>query len=317
MSITSYLIRSTAVGAVVPVALAGVALAAVWTGLPDTVAVHWGPSGAADGFMARSTGLVVVSLGLPVATFAVLLVVMATTPASAPGGRWLRALPGGVCWFVVGLTTLATTAQVGAGGADTPLRGWWIPSALALGILGTVLVAFALPAPPPMPGRQGAPSPAAPRLAADTTGPVLWTGTAPRARFVGLVAAGALLPGVVLAALDAWWALLLIVPAGLLVVASASFRITVGAQSIVVAGGFFGWPRLSVPLSTVVEARPTTTGIWEWGGWGLRVRPRGTGVITRAGEALELCRTDDTTVVITLDDADTAAAAVNTLLDRA
>ncbi len=61
---------------------------------------------------------------------------------------------------------------------------------------------------------------------------------------------------------------------------------------------------------------PTTTTIKQWGGLGLRSRPGATGIITRGGDALELQRTDDTTVMITVDDAHNAAATINSLLER-
>ncbi|MCC5949926.1 MAG: hypothetical protein JJT89_15845 [Nitriliruptoraceae bacterium] len=56
---------------------------------------------------------------------------------------------------------------------------------------------------------------------------------------------------------------------------------------------------------------------WEFGGWGLRVDVHGrTGIVSRAGEALKVVRGDDTELLITVDDATTAAATLNTLADR-
>jgi len=55
----------------------------------------------------------------------------------------------------------------------------------------------------------------------------------------------------------------------------------------------------------------------DFGGWGLRLAPgqggtrRRFGLVTRAGEALEVIRRDGRAFVITIDDARAAAAVLN------
>ncbi len=308
-------LSSLLVGVVLPLVAAGAVLAVTWDDLPAQVAVHWGPGGQPDGFVDLGPALVAIAVGLPLVVYVVMAAIMLTAPPSAPGIRWLRALPAGVCWFTTAVVILSVAAQVGAQGADTPLRWWWMAAAIGLGVIGTALTAAVVPGAAPLPHRDATPPPDAPRLPT-SPGQVWWAGTAPSGRAVPVIAVLVLVPGIVLSVVGAWWSLLLIAPAALLVAMSAVFRVTVGAERLVVAGGFAGWPRLRIPLDTVAAARVTTTGVWEWGGWGLRSRPRGTGVITRAGEALALTRTDGSQVVITVDDAGTAAAVVNTLLDR-
>ncbi|HUG86684.1 MAG TPA: hypothetical protein VMM13_19095, partial [Euzebya sp.] len=253
-------------------------------------------------------------LGMPMLTWAVLLAVTASVPRSAPGSRALQALPAGTSWFLLTLLILSIVAQTGADAQAAPLAGWWIVAALAAGVTGTTLTATAIGPPPPLPARDRAPDPSAPRLPEEGDGALWWAGAAPTSTVMVVVLVAA---GLALAWAASAWMLCMFLPIALLLAASSRARVTIGRERVVVSGGLAGWPRLSVPLVTVTEARATTTGIREWGGWGLRVRPGATGVITRAGEALELHRTDDTLVVITIEDAATAAAVVNTLLARA
>ncbi len=68
-----------------------------------------------------------------------------------------------------------------------------------------------------------------------------------------------------------------------------------------------------VAESSVVEVHPMK----DFGGWGLRGNFKGQfGVIQRAGEALEVRRGDGSKFVVTVDEADVAAALLNTLADR-
>jgi hypothetical protein len=56
----------------------------------------------------------------------------------------------------------------------------------------------------------------------------------------------------------------------------------------------------------------------EFGGWGYRVGTDGTvGIVVRTGEGLRIRRTGDRSLVVTVDDAATGAALLNTLADRA
>lgn len=54
----------------------------------------------------------------------------------------------------------------------------------------------------------------------------------------------------------------------------------------------------------------------EYGGWGYRVRPRSTAVVLRGGQALALRPAGGREFAVTVDDADTAAALLNTLADQ-
>ena len=98
---------------------------------------------------------------------------------------------------------------------------------------------------------------------------------------------------------------------------TAQFVVTTGPGGFVVRSAL-GWPRLSVPASDlaaagVVQVDPMA----DFGGWGIRwvIGPRGKGrwgIATRRGAGLEVVRRDGRSIVVTIDDAATAAAVLET-----
>lgn len=298
---------------VAPVLVGGVVLATVWSSLPDRVAIHWGGNGEPDGFADRGVGLLAMALGLPAIVGLVLVAVAVAVPASAPGGRFLVAMPAATTWFIIGLVVASLVGQTDG---VSNLRAWWFAAAAAGATIGAVASILAAGR-PPTPSAAVAPPPDAARRLDGAAGSMLaWTGETSSGRGIWIVVAVATVPAIVCLALGIWPVVLIVAPVVLLVLGATRFRVTIGAEQVVATGALGGWPRLRVPLASIARADVTTTTVYEWGGWGIRVRPGGSAVVTRAGPALELRRTDDTVVVMTVDDAETAAATVNTLLDR-
>ncbi|MCZ0980282.1 hypothetical protein O1L60_18300 [Streptomyces diastatochromogenes] len=62
--------------------------------------------------------------------------------------------------------------------------------------------------------------------------------------------------------------------------------------------------------------RPEISALGDFGGWGYRVRAHRTGVVVRSGEALVVRRTGGREFAVTVPDARTAAALLNTLAER-
>ncbi len=127
-------------------------------------------------------------------------------------------------------------------------------------------------------------------------------------------AAGVLL--VALIPLAGWPLLLLVVP--LLVLGGVFGRYRVVIDEQVLAARALGRSVLRVPLAEVAEADVVEVDpFWEFGGWGPRVDVAGrVGLVTRKGPSVRIRRADDTEVVVTVDDAATAAGLLNTLADR-
>ncbi|MFD3539250.1 hypothetical protein ACFWUQ_07075 [Streptomyces sp. NPDC058662] len=158
----------------------------------------------------------------------------------------------------------------------------------------------------------------------------LWSGRASnRAQWL-LAAAGAacLALGVQLAVDGSWTSgiapLLMSVvgclAAGLLILygtlAFVHVAVTVDAEAVQVRCGYVGLPRRTIRLSEVASAAflPRVTP-QQWGGWGYRWRPeKGTAMIVRRGEGLELRLDDGQRFTVTVDDAENAVLVIRTHL---
>jgi hypothetical protein len=79
-----------------------------------------------------------------------------------------------------------------------------------------------------------------------------------------------------------------------------------------------GIPTITIRLADIVSADVLDVNSFtEYGGWGFRWGFNGRmGVIVRSGEALEIRRRRGLSFVITIDDADSAAALINSLVAR-
>jgi len=114
-----------------------------------------------------------------------------------------------------------------------------------------------------------------------------------------------------------WFAVALTVVLVPVLVAANAWTVTVDRRGLI-ARSLLPRPRVIVPLDEIEDARVVTVEpLREFGGWGVRAGLGGrVGVILRRGEALEVRRTGNRGVVVTVDDAATAAAVLNTLAAR-
>lgn len=312
-------VSTTLLALVVPLVLLATAVlvALSWADeLPDPVAVHWGTHGP-DGFGSLASAIVPMAVvGALVAAGSWALAFYAGRSAStrriATGTSVGMAVFLGVVMLgsLHGQRGLADVAQ--APGFTSTLL-WAIVGGIAAG----ALAALATPSDEPRPATAPV-DPDAPRLVLATSERAMWQRT--------VFSRGALVVGVVtvlvvlvLTVVTRIWplGLLALLLAGLLTTMVA-FDATVDERGLL-ARGLLGWPTLRVPLDEVVEARATTIHPFkEFGGWGYRVGRGGrTGIVLRTGDALEVRRTGDRIAVVTVDDAATAAALLNTLADRA
>ncbi|MFB6812211.1 hypothetical protein [Streptomyces sp. NPDC056387] len=154
----------------------------------------------------------------------------------------------------------------------------------------------------------------------------LWTGRASnRGQWLLAVAGAACLALGVELAVDSNWTggfapLLMSVigclAVGLLILfgtlAFVHVAVTVDAEAMEVRCGHIGLPRRRIRLVEVTSAEflPRITP-QQWGGWGCRWRPdRGTAVIVRRGEGLELRLGDGKVFTVTVDDAENAVRVI-------
>lgn len=103
----------------------------------------------------------------------------------------------------------------------------------------------------------------------------------------------------------------------LLLIAAAAFlltggiKVTVSPDAVTVASALVPLLRRRIAMSRVQEASARWTRAVEIGGWGYRWKPGMRAVSVRTGDALWLRLANGRQFVITVDDAETAARAVN------
>ena len=327
MSARSIRRRSLLWGVVIPVAQLVVALAVMLWALPDLpnpVAVHWGPSGAPDGFGTPTLSLVLLPLvGLGYLILPVIVVRRMSESGPTVNQRLMLAIGP---FFMGLLGTLIAGSLVMQRGLDDAVNGPSILPVLGvaflIGIAGAIAAWLFLPPAPDLAEPSDASALPSRSLAADER--VVWVGrVAPRSRVLGFgLAVGWVLvvgAAVLLAVVQPIALLVLILPAALIVVgyACSYWTITADRHGVTARGGFGSWPVIRIPLAEIRSARVTTVDpVADFGGWGLRWAPKSVGLIVRRGEALEVARLDGRTLVATLPGAAVPAELINALALR-
>ena len=171
--------RLTAAALALPAlaALTGAWLLTAWAdALPDPVAVHFGPSGTADGFASLAAAQASLLFGPAIA---VLMVVLtgAWTRRDTRTVRPAVAISSGVGTFVVALVVLAIAPQRGLVDAAAAHLTWWsIPASVLVGLVAAVLAAVAVPRVDPEPVTVP-PPPDATRVDLNADERLAWVGT--------------------------------------------------------------------------------------------------------------------------------------------
>lgn len=315
--------RAWVLGVLVPVlvtAAAWLVVVRLLPRLPEPVAVHWGPSGIVD----RTGSLAELLVPMAVITGLSLLVLAAfsvLTGRQAITRRLTLGLAVGLSALFAGMTLASVVVQVDvatAADAASP-DGWLVASILAAVVLGAAAGALA-GADPALPA-TGALAEGAPVADLPEGQRAVWVrgvaGLGTTVTWV-VVAAGAV-GGVALWLLgDTLVPLVIALPLLVLVLTMTTWQVQVDARGLT-ARGTFGWPRIHVPAGEIERADVTTVRPFpEFGGWGLRTNVSGTvGVVIRSGEAIAVERSGGRHLVVTVDDAASGAALLNTYAARA
>jgi hypothetical protein len=309
--------RATLVGADIPIVLTAIAavVMATWIpDLPDPVAVHWSgdtPDGFGDVWLMLLTPLGVSGL---FGIFAAGVIakptehglLMANQKIALVLSVWLAGLLGvgvtGTLWVQRGLEDAADAS----GGAI-----WLLWGAIA-GIVLAVPAWFLLPESDSFVPMGERPQPI--ELAA--TELVSWSrsvapGLAPRLIVGGVLVVVFVASLFTASAGSPAFGTVTVTAAGLVIVVSATmwWRVTIDRRGLVVRS-VLGWPRVSIPASeirdvAIADVNPSA----DFGGWGWRAGSGGrSGIILRAGEAIEVTRANGKRFVVTVDDASTGAA---------
>ncbi|MFI9119407.1 DUF1648 domain-containing protein [Streptomyces bikiniensis] len=280
--------------------------------LPDPLATHFGPEGGgrADGFTGRTAYAFASTALLLGAAVGWNLFVRRSTL----WGAWATAGFTGTLLVLVLRDNLdaADAAEVVSPLADLTLAA---AGAALLALAGPALTRL-VPEEEPAAGPGAADGPRLPLGPSEVAG---WSRTsASRPLTVLAVLALAAVPVTLLLAPwpEAWPALLGPV-VGVPGLALARVRVTVDRRGLTVRPALVPRPRVRVPLDEVAGATARDVDpVSEFGGWGYRVRPGRTGVVLRSGEALVVRRDSGREFAVTVSDAHTAAALLNTLVER-
>jgi hypothetical protein len=300
--------------------LAGVLVAWLWRhDLPDPVATHWSGSKVPDGFgrlMPTAWG-VLGGLGLP--TCALMAAIGWLAGRTAAIRRLMAGLTVGTAVFLavtfdgtlVPQRGLADAAQVGPDAAE----GYLVLALVAAVVAGCAALPF-IRSDPPLPATDPV-DPGAPQVTLKDGERAVWVGRARVARgyFVTLGAV-TLLFVVLLILVPMWFMVLMTVLTLALMLAFAWITVRVDQAGLHVRGAF-GWPRSDVPADEVLEAHVEPVNpLADFGGWGWRLGRDRHGVVVRRGDAIVVTQTGDRTFVVTVDDAATGAALLNTYAAR-
>lgn len=309
---------STVLTLVVPLALAAVpvVVAGAWAAeLPDPVAVHFGADGP-DGFSSLAGAVwPAVAIGAVVAVSAWALAFFWGRTAQ------VRRVAAGCA---MGLTAFVSAIVVGTldlqrgltDAADVDGVGLVVALAFVVGIAAAALGAWAVPADAHQPATEPVPATAA-VLDLGPDEAAAWVAHA-ESRTALVVGTAAVLLQLALALLLALPFLLVpAVAVAAAVLSSTWFTVTVDRRGLTVRSAL-GRPRFVVPLDEVERAHVVPVSpMAEFGGWGYRVGRGGrVGVVLRTGEGLQVERSVGRSFVVTVDDAATGAALLNTLAAR-
>jgi len=316
--------RAWLLGVAVPVLVTAAAWGLVisWLPrLPKYVALHWGPGGIVD--RVGSVGELVTTTGVVGGTgVAVLAALSLTVGRTALTRRMVLGLASGTAVLFAGMLVTMVGTQVDAPdatAASSPDLGLTLTVAAAV-LAGVVAGALAgpdpdLPATAPLP----ASAPRTPLAESEravwirTVGPsstlVRWGGVL-LALYIGLSAWLAVVA-------HSWFVAAVMLAVLPVVLTMLVWQVRVDSTGLT-ARGSLGWPRQHVPAIEVVLAETRQVSPFrEFGGWGLRWAVDGTvGVVVRGGSAIAVERTGGRHFVVTVDDASTGAALLNTYAER-
>jgi Protein of unknown function (DUF1648) len=307
-----------ALGFGVPLLAATVALGPIiaWgSSLPRRVATHWGATGPADGFMSRGAAYAVIAGLLAVGT--IVLAVAATrrqpTMATAVGSGVVGGLLCGIA-AASSIAIVSANRHVTASSARPTLSALLLVASvtsLVVFVLATGLLASSLAVGHPLPA-------AATELPVRAGERVAWTGTS-RPRPIMWIVTGALVVATIAVGLiTGRWGVTVIATIGSVVsLVMTGNRVTVGPSGLRASMGAFGLPRVNVPIDKIVQASALDVRPMKWGGWGyrgsLKVMKRAA-MVVRAGDGIRLDLVGGLVLVVTVDDAATGAAVLQTAI---
>ncbi|MFC9230796.1 DUF1648 domain-containing protein [Streptomyces decoyicus] len=304
--------------AVLPFVVAIITLGALYAGvagrLPDPLATHF-DGDRADGFSSAQDYLAgCLALFLVFGVGSGLLVRLRVHTPEVP---WLIATSYATAAVLGCSMCLTLLGNVDVTDASAVREPQWqtlvsLGVALAAGALGRLLAGAA----PPPPRRARGETPRLDLPAGTTAG---WSRTisSPPLVVLGVVLLGA---GLLVGFLAGWLGSAGLLLGGAAVLPLASVRVTVDRHGLSLSPTFLPYRCRfrRIPPDRIAEAGSRRIACFaEFGGWGYRIRAGGSGLVLRSGEGIVVRLTNGKEFVVTVDDAATAVALLNTYTDRA
>ncbi len=275
-----------------------------WSDIPNPMATHWGLGGDPNGSMPPIV-LLLLMAGLTAAVWWGVARAVGRTPYEAPsfvaGLFGIETLLVAVTWLSV-LTNRDETTWQDADSVGLLQIAMAVIPAMILGYIGWIISGGS--------GMERTPaSEAIPSLDVSSPHSALWSS---RGQGRILQAIGVI---VLVVAIAMWgWASFAVVLIALIVLVFAEVRVTVSQNGAVISLGWLGIPSWTVPISAIAHAEVETVNPMAYGGFGYRLRPGVRAIVTRGGEALRLVREEMPDLVLTVDDAETGAGLINSML---
>jgi hypothetical protein len=292
---------------------------------PSRIATHWAFSGGPNGFGSPYTYPVLIA-AMSVALIVLLGGSSVLAAHRAPLTRMLKLLAITPIWITVLLGVGLTGALLEQRTAASVSNAQNPTTALILGALGaTVLAAgswFLLPKAEKSPTEAETVG-VAPVALADSER-ASWIRTASVSKSIMLVFVGI---GVIIGAAEIlvvittegqfWWFSIIPVVVLVILLSNLTFTVRIDSRGVRIRS-VIGFPSVWIPLDNLESANVVDVlAFSQYGGWGVRWNLSGRlGIILRSGQALEIHRKKGLTVVITIDDATTAAGLINGLVKR-
>jgi Protein of unknown function (DUF1648) len=318
----AYTARILVVALVLPLILTGIALVigfSLASQLPASIVVHWDLAGKPNGYGSPySLPITVAVVCVPLAAiFGGAVILISHRGPLTPLAKILAVTS---TWLVIVVSVLLIGELLYPGIGSNP------GLILTLAFVGATVVGAALwlVLPPGVRGVGGdtRPLPAPVALAAGERASWIRTTTASRG-FIWTVVGTCVLLGVamalvILSSAGRYWPLTFVPVVVLLILLSNfAWTVRVDARGVFVRS-VIGIPVIRIPLGQVTSADVIDVqALSQYGGWGIRWALNGRlGIIVRSGEALEVHRAKGLDLVVTVDDASTAAALLNGLVER-
>ncbi len=274
--------------------------------LPDPVASHWGFSGAPDGFMPKRLDAML----MPLLVASAGVFVWAAGRADRAAAQLMVGLANGLAVFFAGLriTTFRanTNAATWADAANITAFDLLVP--LAVGGLAGIITAYGARYRPEHVVQVRSVSASARASANEQFDGYV---TAKTMTVVpAITAAGGFL---VYTTVPAPQGVAIAVLLGVITVVAAlatRARMQVDAERVTVGFGPFGLPRITWPMAVIDDVVVLDVEPLAYGGWGYRILPGVRAVVLRRGEGIRLSCTGKPDLVITIDEAQSAAAVI-------